>query len=53
MVLKKRRIKKCNHHCIVFLLCCLRYSFALLKCLQPKKPFEAEYGDGCGAVRMR
>lgn len=28
----------------------IRISFAFEKCRQPKKPREAESGDGCGAV---
>jgi hypothetical protein len=29
----------------------IKISFVLEKCLQPKKPREADSGDGCGAVR--
>ena len=30
-----------------------RYSFALLKCLQPKNPRYADNGDGCTDVNMQ
>ena len=30
-----------------------KYSFALLKCLHPKKPRYADKGLGCGAVKIR
>ena len=35
-----------GYHSIGFTLCFLRYSFALLKCLHPKKPVYAENGEG-------